>query len=320
MIAYSQKTTSELIDLLITEEDRVTLEHIQELATRPDAIEPLRAWMVDETRWQEAEDGEWWALYHAFTILCLTRRPEVLDDLLQGFAYADKADFDWLTDISPAAFAQFGEAAVEPLIQFISAQASQTDWSVEFRRANLVTALTRIALKSPTVKSRVAEFIRSRLTDPEENAPSFLGLIVDDALALDRESALEPLRATFKRGAIDESISGNYEETLKWFDAHEASDDPKFNQDLLKFYQPQEIASRQARWKSEKEDQERRAKQKEANELVDRIGLYQEEELAVPVGYFQTPEGNLIREEEKVGRNNPCPCGSGKKYKKCHGK
>ena len=25
------------------------------------------------------------------------------------------------------------------------------------------------------------------------------------------------------------------------------------------------------------------------------------------------------RDEEKVGRNEPCPCGSGKKYKKCHG-
>ncbi|MEZ4220471.1 MAG: YchJ family protein [Polyangiaceae bacterium] len=24
------------------------------------------------------------------------------------------------------------------------------------------------------------------------------------------------------------------------------------------------------------------------------------------------------REEPKVGRNDPCPCGSGKKYKKCH--
>jgi len=22
----------------------------------------------------------------------------------------------------------------------------------------------------------------------------------------------------------------------------------------------------------------------------------------------------------KVGRNDPCPCGSGKKYKHCHGK
>jgi hypothetical protein len=26
------------------------------------------------------------------------------------------------------------------------------------------------------------------------------------------------------------------------------------------------------------------------------------------------------REAPKVGRNDPCPCGSGKKYKKCHGK
>jgi preprotein translocase subunit SecA len=26
------------------------------------------------------------------------------------------------------------------------------------------------------------------------------------------------------------------------------------------------------------------------------------------------------RERPKVGRNDPCPCGSGKKYKKCHGK
>jgi uncharacterized protein YecA (UPF0149 family) len=25
------------------------------------------------------------------------------------------------------------------------------------------------------------------------------------------------------------------------------------------------------------------------------------------------------RNQPKVGRNDPCPCGSGKKYKKCHG-
>jgi len=27
----------------------------------------------------------------------------------------------------------------------------------------------------------------------------------------------------------------------------------------------------------------------------------------------------VVRNQEKVGRNDPCPCGSGKKYKKCHG-
>jgi preprotein translocase subunit SecA len=28
----------------------------------------------------------------------------------------------------------------------------------------------------------------------------------------------------------------------------------------------------------------------------------------------------FVRGEEKIGRNDPCPCGSGKKYKQCHGK
>jgi preprotein translocase subunit SecA len=27
-----------------------------------------------------------------------------------------------------------------------------------------------------------------------------------------------------------------------------------------------------------------------------------------------------VRADKKVGRNDPCPCGSGKKYKQCHGK
>ena len=27
-----------------------------------------------------------------------------------------------------------------------------------------------------------------------------------------------------------------------------------------------------------------------------------------------------VRQEKKIGRNEPCPCGSGKKYKQCHGK
>jgi uncharacterized protein YecA (UPF0149 family) len=27
----------------------------------------------------------------------------------------------------------------------------------------------------------------------------------------------------------------------------------------------------------------------------------------------------IQRQAPKVGRNDPCPCGSGKKFKKCHG-
>jgi preprotein translocase subunit SecA len=28
----------------------------------------------------------------------------------------------------------------------------------------------------------------------------------------------------------------------------------------------------------------------------------------------------VVRNQPKIGRNDPCPCGSGKKYKQCHGK
>jgi preprotein translocase subunit SecA len=31
------------------------------------------------------------------------------------------------------------------------------------------------------------------------------------------------------------------------------------------------------------------------------------------------PVQQVVRSQQKVGRNDPCPCGSGKKYKKCHG-
>ncbi|MBD3231462.1 preprotein translocase subunit SecA [Candidatus Dependentiae bacterium] len=47
-----------------------------------------------------------------------------------------------------------------------------------------------------------------------------------------------------------------------------------------------------------------------------------EKELAsAQVGGDQTSEAKTVkRQEPKVGRNDPCPCGSGKKYKKCCGK
>jgi preprotein translocase subunit SecA len=43
----------------------------------------------------------------------------------------------------------------------------------------------------------------------------------------------------------------------------------------------------------------------------------QREMQMVGAGTVEKPQQVIRR--EKVGRNDPCPCGSGKKYKKCHG-
>jgi preprotein translocase subunit SecA len=47
----------------------------------------------------------------------------------------------------------------------------------------------------------------------------------------------------------------------------------------------------------------------------------QEKNLVFSGGGDGTPvKKKPVRHDDKVGRNDPCPCGSGKKYKRCHGR
>ncbi len=65
---------------------------------------------------------------------------------------------------------------------------------------------------------------------------------------------------------------------------------------------------------------ERRRREQESRaqlnfEKSDGSGL--DEGAETPQAAAQTP---FVRQDRKVGRNEPCPCGSGKKYKACHGR
>ncbi len=53
----------------------------------------------------------------------------------------------------------------------------------------------------------------------------------------------------------------------------------------------------------------------ESKQSTENIGLSNRPPQTNPEGKVQT-----VRVENKIGRNDPCPCGSGKKYKQCHGK
>ena len=66
----------------------------------------------------------------------------------------------------------------------------------------------------------------------------------------------------------------------------------------------------------EQQRREAAAKQKMAFEHAD-VGsvVANSDESAAPSAAPQP----MTRAQPKVGRNDPCPCGSGKKYKQCHG-
>jgi len=60
----------------------------------------------------------------------------------------------------------------------------------------------------------------------------------------------------------------------------------------------------------ERLEQERRQRMEQEQQRLRQLGGSETEHAAKPVR----------REGDKVGRNAPCPCGSGKKYKRCCGK
>jgi preprotein translocase subunit SecA len=72
---------------------------------------------------------------------------------------------------------------------------------------------------------------------------------------------------------------------------------------------------------AELEEQQRRDAERRALEFqhADTAGLGGAA-VADPAVAAAEPVAQVVRDQPKVGRNDPCPCGSGKKFKQCHGK
>jgi preprotein translocase subunit SecA len=73
------------------------------------------------------------------------------------------------------------------------------------------------------------------------------------------------------------------------------------------------------------EEVEEMERQREAQQQQEQMQFRHDDASAIgaeeaPAEEAESLEQPFVREGEKVGRNDPCPCGSGKKYKQCHGK
>ena len=301
--AYSEDelaalSPSALIALLIHDEDRAPRNLIDHCAARGEEIVELLRAKVDEDRaWRsEVLPGEWWLLLHAAMILGLIASESaglLLVGLMRRMALAEDDNLqDWLAGYWPWLFANKPRSAVEAARVLCEDRALV--WYIRSQGADVVIdAASRDAAAG---LERDLDWLAARVADESEDWDFRLSAC-SALLDFPRErhrNLLTNLAASqsgymvqFSAEEIDIAYARGHDER-NW----ERRGDP------WQFYAPGKIARRQDRWEEE-------AARGDG-------GLADDD-------YFldDAPALPYVRPAEKLGRNDPCPCGSGRKYKKC---
>lgn len=308
MIKYSEMSAQELIDQLYSQAFRVDRGLIEAVVERgEETAGPLREALAEEENWYEGSGGKYWIVQHAMAALALMRDEKSLPLLFEMLPHAYFSDHQAAIDMLIPAIAEYGPPALpfcrNLIDKYRGAFRDNPDYSQ--CRYKAAMAMTVIARSDETHKSGVAEYLCGLYEDEAEDDVTFLSFSVACPVALDPERGLEAVRKAWQRGAIDESICGTFETFHSSY-----RDDPG---DLL--YEVEDAGCPVTSYYDAEHIEELSLDLK--NRPVEKL-YWDVPQMAVPAGFQFTEGGNLIN-PVKIGRNDPCPCGSGLKHKKCCG-
>ncbi|MEO8603513.1 MAG: DUF1841 family protein [bacterium] len=290
----------ELVALLSVEEDRVTRAVVDEIVARRERLlGSLVGLSISPAHWRAPLPG-WWAPVHATFILAAIDAPAVDAVLLAAGREALALGNEWILEPLPAMLATRGPRLHATLIH-IAHNAAEP---MALRRI-MFDALAEAAQRDAGDRAALLPILRAALDDGAQDVEARTAAahaLIDvrdedrrEALAAFGRDVLVPLRAQL--GFVEFDDEGVHRE----FAAPRSP--PRPPADWLTFYEPAAIAARQARWAEEDADDE---------------DVAEDDLLESEAAESETPRPPL-QLGAKVGRNDPCPCGSGGKYKKCCG-
>jgi hypothetical protein len=232
-----------------------------------------------------------WAPVHAWRALAQLRAEEAIVPLVQLFCRADDGMDDWVNDDLPRALGRFGAVTLMPLTDYLG-DVTHGDWS----RTAAADAIGHVGKEQPETRADCIARLSAQLEHFAEQSERFNGFLIATLLDLRAVEAMPVIKRAFAAGRVDESVLGDVEDVqielgLKAKREHP----PKPNALTIMGDQFR------AQWSAGRLP------------LPDADGNFPESEtesLPFAQPYIAPP---------KVGRNDPCPCGSGKKYKKCCG-
>ncbi len=299
--ALDNYTPAELIDIMIEHDDRVLRSVIDACVSRGEQMLEILAHITQPNdQLEEASPGHWWLRLHAVMILGLIpgeRAGLLLVDFIHGMSREEDDNLQgWFSGYWPALLRNKPPSVVEPLHDICMDK--KAGW---FMRANITEAVFSLAQQQGEAELEQTLDWAAQLVMDEEEDWDYRLSVANDLLDYPRDRHRKLLNDMAARQSgfgvhfNEKDINQAY---VRGKDTHKQE---RFS-NPWQFYTDKQIEQRQQRW--QEEDQRRQ----ERNNGHDSLS---EESQAYP---FQE---TYQRDTPKVGRNDPCPCGSGKKYKKC---
>jgi hypothetical protein len=171
----------------------------------------------------------------------------------------------------------------------------------EFSRGVAIAALALLTVWAEVPRDIIVDYFMWLAREGLEREPSYVwGALAAESADIEALAVFPELRRAYDEDLIDPQTVGRSE-----LDDVEASPRGELLERMKNRYPPIDDVARATSWWA-------RFGQRSSSRRAEELAL-------AAAGEFEDGPMEPYRAPQKVGRNEPCPCGSGKKYKKCCG-
>ena len=260
-------------------------------AAVPELLAIARKW-AEPMDWPDDKDYvAGYAPIHAWRGLAQLGAVEAMGVFLDMMDPLDAAGDDWYLEEFPHAFAWLGPACLPALGDYLADARHLT-----YPRTAVASGLKELAKRHPEARGDAVKALCRTLSCFHETDHAVNGFVIADLLDLRAAEAAELIERAYAADCVEIGINGNWNTVREELGVAGLG--------LV----PEELASVKWGWAPEAQaDRE------------DEDVLFHSGQRGLPSGPVED-SAVPVQSARKVGRNEPCPCGSGKKYKKCCGR
>jgi len=243
---------------------------------------------TDEVLNSGPADSQWvWAPVHAWWALAQLQAKEAIAPLLSLLPRINENQDDWVNEEIPRTLAAIGPVTIDPVAAYL-ADPAHDDWA----RVAAASTLGMVGQKHPETRTTCIARLATQLERFAEQSDLVNAYLISPLLDLRAVESAPVMERAFAAGRVDEMAQGDWEDVQIELGLKTHREHPPKPNELTRLGEQMRAALG--------------VKLTADNQLVP---LEAEE---VPMLEAPAPK--------KVGRNDPCPCGSGKKFKKCCGR